>query len=434
MLTLVFLKTPGTQTTTTTNPIDLSSVTCVITNTQMDLGACIYGYAMPLAFVGVLLSLALVGICYVIGEVIRLEGFKGWYKTELWETIKSVLLILSIFFIIATIGTVATNLAGTYQQTGTCSFTVNTNAQERFETSLQGLYQTTFCDYIQPEMYQSTAAFTNLLWYTEGFDLLRSITINSSVNYGTPLTPLTFGIVDIQIGFGGSYPILRTDMIATIDLLAWSIVFQTMNYVINPMAALFTVLYTEFPFIVEAGLAIFIPLGMVMRAIPFLRPIGGTLIALGIGIAVVYPAMLLVFNLPVSNYLYATLGLPVLSQQTSSANTLTASQTQPQSCSASNSNSANSNCIPGQASTLLNFVTPFFSRLFTAAYSFWIGFYTPLLSVYPTMNFLVNIELNPIIQFLLNVFDIIFFVVITTDIAKLLGGSLSFSIGQIRLV
>jgi hypothetical protein len=429
-LTLVFLRVPSSQTTTpqttgTTSTVDLSNVNCVITNSKMDLGTCIYGYAMPLAFIGVLLSLVLVGVCFVIGEVIRLEGFKGWYKTELWETIKSVILILSIFFIIATIGTVATNLAGSYQQTGSCNFTVNTNAQERFETSLQGLYQTVFCSYIQPEMNQATMAFTNLLWYTEGLDILKSITVTSSVTFGTPQIPVLPGVtIDISMTNGGTYPILKTDLLNTIDLLAYSVVYQTMNYVINPIATLFTVLYTEFPFIIEAGLAIFIPLGMIMRAIPFLRPLGATLIALGLGIAVVYPSILLLFNLPVSNYMYATLGLPVLSQQV----------TQP----ANQIQQIPAN-VPSQISSILNTVTTssafsWLKTLLTTQASLSIGLFTPLVSYYPSINFLLTTELNPLVQLLLNVFDIIIFVVITSDIAKLLGGSLSFGIGQIRLV
>ena len=39
-----------------------------------------------------------------------------------------------------------------------------------------------------------------------------------------------------------------------------------------------------------------------LRSIPFLRGIGGTMIAIAIGMSIIYPAMLIMVNLPITDY------------------------------------------------------------------------------------------------------------------------------------
>jgi hypothetical protein len=409
--------------------VDLTQMNCVIVlgsqSNPMSFSQCIAN-TMPLAFIGIALSFALVGISYVIGDVIRLDGFTGWYKNELWETIKTIAIVLSIFSIIMLLGVIATNLAGN-PQGPSCSFTV-TSAQSALESSLSGLYQSVFCGYIYPELNLTTSAYSNMILFADGFELLKDMTFTTSLSLGVNgilIIPETGTTLGIQETSGGTFNIFQSSVLATIGLLTYSLISQLINLVLVPMAALFATLYTEFPFIVEVGLAVFIPLGIILRALPFLRPIGATLIALGIGVAIVYPAILLLFNLPLSNYLSATLGLPLTTQTGIQGTYTPVCNTQ---------NGQTQGCNIGGFQNLLDTVMGFTSTVLTRLESFSIGLITPLSSLYPSFNFAMQTELNSIIQFLLNIFDIIMFVVITSDIARLMGGSITFGIGQLKLV
>ena len=67
---------------------------CII-GTATDLGSCIAD-SIPIAGVGILLSLSFVAIAFMLGEVLKFEGLSNWYKTELWETTKSMLIVAVI--------------------------------------------------------------------------------------------------------------------------------------------------------------------------------------------------------------------------------------------------------------------------------------------------------------------------------------------------
>ena len=72
------------------------------------------------------------------------------------------------------------------------------------------------------------------------------------------------------------------------------------------LGALYYLLYV----IANIGLAVLLPLGIIFRAIPFLRGIGGTLIALGIGASIIFPVMLLAVNNTITSYFVPTLQAP----------------------------------------------------------------------------------------------------------------------------
>jgi len=53
--------------------------------------------AIGLAVIGILVSFAAIAGAYLIGEVFEMGGLKGWYKTEIWEVTKTILLVAIIF-------------------------------------------------------------------------------------------------------------------------------------------------------------------------------------------------------------------------------------------------------------------------------------------------------------------------------------------------
>ena len=79
--------------------------------TGLNLANCINS-AVPYVFIALLVSFTIVAIAYLIGEVLAIQSFKGWYKSELWEAVKSLVIVAVIFSAIVIAGSIATLLPG----------------------------------------------------------------------------------------------------------------------------------------------------------------------------------------------------------------------------------------------------------------------------------------------------------------------------------
>lgn len=77
-----------------------SSFYCSITGTTTDLGSCIMG-AVPISLIGIALSFAIVGLAYMLGNVLRINSLRNWYMNELKETAKSIIIVMSVFSVLA---------------------------------------------------------------------------------------------------------------------------------------------------------------------------------------------------------------------------------------------------------------------------------------------------------------------------------------------
>src|ERR1700733_3920180 len=86
-----FLSIPSAQAATS-----VTNIQCVITNSTTTIGNCIAA-AIPLALLGLGLSLMMVGVVYMMGEVFQYDRLKRFYQNELWETIKSALIVVLVF-------------------------------------------------------------------------------------------------------------------------------------------------------------------------------------------------------------------------------------------------------------------------------------------------------------------------------------------------
>jgi hypothetical protein len=181
------------------------------------------------------------------------------------------------------------------------------------------------------------------------------------------------------------------------------------------------VLYTQQAllfYIIEIGLGVLLPIGIILRAIPFLRPLGGTFIALGIGAAIVYPSLLLMVNMPITSYI-----APM---------------------NAGNPSALQPPCPQGLTNVeckALGFATSYTTNLFNNHGQFVLeteGFYEGIDSIntiYPAFNTVLSQSfINLALQFILFIFDLIAGVVITQDIAKVMGGKVSFGVGRLKLV
>jgi hypothetical protein len=370
------------------------------------------GSALALAIMGLMISFALVGITYMIGEVVGVDGFKGWYKSELSESVKSTLLVVIIFVGIFIAGGVALALAGS----GTSSASGQTPAL----SGLSGLYTSVNSTYISSEAGVMTSSFSNMQSFLDGVGLANSTEINFWVPIPVFVIPIT-GTV-ITAGTGAVILPITNNVLGDPSK---GFINSILTLVIIPMTLLFEVLYYMFGTIIGVGLGLLIPTGIVLRAIPFLRPMGGTLIAMGIGIAIIFPIVLLTVNLPVTNYISGSLFTSMQGSGTSSTTYTIASAIVPGGGIISTFISAAiAIAFPGSSGGT---GSALFSQPLIAGFA---GMFT---GVYTGLNFVTYWLFNPLLQFLLIVADVIIVYTLSNNIARLLGGSITLGLGKFKL-
>lgn len=204
-----------------------------------------------------------------------------------------------------------------------------------------------------------------------------------SFTLGTKFNPYKNTMILNDIANSKTYENILNDIITLIILPTYTII--GMEYYLLPM-------------FVFTGLAFLIPLGIIFRAMPFLRGIGGTLFAIGIGIAVVLPAIMLLVNLPVTNLITPYLGTP-------------ASQT-----SQSPIFGINPASVPG----------------FSGGQGIWDGF-ASFGTIYPALNGIVSMSSFAVVQFMLFVLDLMITFPIIEAIAKSLGGTINVGFGRFKI-
>ena len=355
--------------------------------------------SLGLASLAILFSLTLVALAYMLGEVLRIESLKKWYRGELWETAKSAIIVISVFAILVIASGIADALAGQ-----PASFTLSGNAvtaSNQITTNFLGLSNTAGT-YIQNENDWAGTAFDGLFGLTYGVDLLKSFSFSLYV----PI-PLPIPIPDVFFGFmfGSNANLYTSSVMDTTAKGTSSFIGDYISFILLPLLIIFSMQYQYFSTIIFIGLSLFLPLGIILRAVPILRPLGGTFIAIGIGLALVYPALLVALNTPVTNFVDS-----IFSLQASPA----------------------APSLPG----VLGIFTFVFKYVYIPAGSFLTGFgwgLSSLQSVFGPLNYVSYTLIDVLTQFLLLIFDLVLGLVITGDIAKLLGGRLPTGIGKFKI-
>ena len=187
------------------------------------------------------------------------------------------------------------------------------------------------------------------------------------------------------------------------------------------------------------GLGIFIPIGIIMRAFPFVRGIGGTLIAIGIGISIIYPVLLLALNLPVTNYIFSITSAARPGSTSSCPFSASGLACKLWSGLAQIMNTVSGYMTGTTGIMALSFGTNAASSLAgataLAGQGFWTGVpgcraYGNGSGIFPALNFVIDHSLDQIVQFILFVLDIIIAYAMVGGIAQILGGKLTLGIGK----
>lgn len=396
---------------------------CALTNKTTDFSSCVAA-SIPLAMIGVLLSLTIVAVAYMLGNVLSIQGLRNWYQNELKEAAKSIIIVTVIFSVVAIVGSVA---AIYFSSAATVS-----SSPQSITSSLSGLYTAvvgndiTGTGYLGSQIQRTTDLFDSLFGFYDGLGLAESLSISVYL-------PIDFyGLVFFGQGVEGT-PVYTTTMVCTPPYTTAPCTSITTNagQIVTTMLIALLLQRDVLLYIIEAGLGILIPVGVVLRALPFLRPLGGTFIGLGIGVALVYPSLLLFLNASVTNYMVP----PPPTGQNLQCQSLALASTVGAPNQLFNDYISYAVC---QATKSFGLV-PMLSKAGAATYGFYAGISDSLLSMdsmYPILNFILSPQfIDILLQFLLFIFDIIIGITITNDIISALGGfKPQLGIGKIKLV
>ncbi|MEM0154730.1 MAG: hypothetical protein QW814_02760 [Methanothrix sp.] len=402
-----------------------TNITCALTGQSVPIsqaGVCIES-AIPLAIIGLLVSFSMVAIAFMFGNVFNLPSLKNWYKGELWETTKTIILIALIFAVLIILGALALGLTGSSIPVsyipGSQSGITNAVGE-----NLNALYSSVLLSYVNPGMSMTNESFYGLEGLATGTGDLKKTSINEWIPIPIPFVG--------SIQFGSSSVLLASSVIESdTSLPTFSFIKDIITVVLIPVYIVFSVLSVDFYSIVIAGLTLFIPIGIVFRAFPFLRGLGGSFIAIGIAIALVFPALLVMFNLPIQNFI-----LPLIFD--SSVNyapvqycTYTFNFFEDIACGpaklaygvASGSLIGAQTLNPTYTSAFNNGQDSALATLFNSNGG----------SIYPSINFINFYTYGVLLQLILFIFDIVITVVVAGALAQMLGGKLSLGVGKFKI-
>ncbi|MEM0200869.1 MAG: hypothetical protein QXD23_00490 [Candidatus Micrarchaeaceae archaeon] len=364
--------------------------------------------AISLSLLGILVSFFFIAIIYIINKVFPEARLGSFITNEYREIVKTILIIVIIYGALSFFSGVAVSLTGA--------------SIGSFSTNLGNLLYNSEV-YLCNTNNVLTSGAGNLIDVALADGLLKSLVITWG---GLPIPPVPLP------GIGAFLPVVKsgvefnlltnnifqTDFVSGAQFVT-SVMNDIFNNVIFPAVNLITVQISILPLFEIIGLWVLIPLGIVFRALPFIRGIGGTLIAFGIGIALIWPATLVLFNAPVSNFFYSYLSIQGETPVSTCASLGLISSI----CSGLSEYSYFSPSI-ALINSGVSSIEPFSLAV------------SSLFSIYPGLNYILQNSLYIILQvFILFIFDLIIVYTITENIAKTLGGSLNLSLtNKLKLV
>lgn len=363
---------------------------------------------LPLNLIGVsllalLVSIDVVAIGYIIGRIIPSSGVKNWISDEFLEIAKSAMLIVGIFALLTFMGNIASLLAPPLPTAGVGSaFTAS--GYNTYSSNIYGLAYGS-CAYLgnlQNNLYDT---YGYLLGISAGLGFLESLSFG--LYAPLPIPPLPWP-PPAWLESGFSYNPYANQMFegkVTTDTYE-SVVNDVLNMVAFPISLIIIMQENLIIPLIVLGLTVLIPLGLVLRALPFVRGIGGTMIAIGIGVSIVYPTLLVFLNWPVTN------ALSFGSYQTT--------------------HQANCGSDPITCLTVGNLNAA--GGLDASAIGDSIGGAFVDFQAFPVVNGILFYSFFLLLQFMLFVADIAIAFPLVDSIARTLGGSISVSLaGKLRL-
>ena len=362
-------------------------------------------YVIGIVLIATVLSIMVVAITYMVGKFFPSTGILGWVNQEYWEITKSILIVVIIFALLTLLSNVAVSITNTpvtaYSKTNS------------YLNNMNGLLYGSETYLLTVDSY-TASGWCVLGSVNFGVALLNSLKIEYYVPIPIPiiLTGLKFGTV--------FSPLVTPTLLAGTDITVGqtqSIMVDIITLLYYPLSMAVLILIEALPILVWIGLGFFIPFGLVFRAFPLIRGIGGTFIATGIALSLLLPIVLVVFNYPVTQVTQSILPIQTIT---------------PSSSCNFGSTLINYACkafvfvINGENAYVGNGVRVLYSIGW--GFSAFNGLYTILNALTPYMIFMM-------VQDILFILDVIIVVAIADSIAKALGGGIKLSLGgKLKLI
>lgn len=398
------------------------------------IGACLND-TLPYVAIGLLLSFQVVAIAYLLGEVLNMAPLKGWYINELWESGKSVALVGVIFGVMMLAGAASSYINGNYSFSGaTGSLCGSTVATTSTTANLSDIYVTA-CNYLSQESLVANASYFNLLGVVMANSYLQSIKVTNfyvplvdQIPLFVPLPPFPiFG----SINFASGFQFFQSQTFQYSG--GGGILGDTLNYLVFPMLLVTNLQYYLLFTLMSIGLGLFLPIGLILRAIPFLRPLGAMFIAVAIGVSLIYPMTLVLFNYPMTTYFeptYSSLQGSIGGGQAACTATISAILA----CTMLAPVLAITSVTQGIFTALMGTANPLVASAFNSGFNTGINTFYPTGTLMPALSSLYAFTVLPLlIQFVLFVVDLITIVAITSNVASALGGKLTLGVGKMKL-
>ncbi len=354
------------------------------------------GATIALTLIALLVGFDVVVLGFLFSKMVPSAGIGNWLKNEYYELAKSAILIVAIYSaitIVSGIGLVLAynpnNVASTPPTGSIANVGGLIDESEYYLCTVQGNLGAAW-------------DFVGQISFALGF--VQDMKVGLSPGF-----PLIWDIGGFQSGFAANP--YHTFMLESGNLIIQhfeSTIFDFLQFVLFPVSTMIVGFEPLIPYLVWVGLSIMIPTGLIFRAFPFVRGVGGTLIAIGIATSVIFPAVLILLDQPI-----AAQAQSIMPPYTPSPPS--------QQCSGS--------WICNVFSFFLNM--PQFKLLESFGLQ---GFtYYSLAAfqgIYPFFNGIMQSGFYIIVQLLLLAADIIIIYQLTDSIAKMLGGTIRLSLGN----
>lgn len=332
--------------------------------------------AISISLLALTVSIDVVAIGFVLSKLFPQVGIGDWLRDEYWEIAKSAMLIVSIFMVITLITNVSTLLvpiSGAACPSSPSSQTANTVYALPNEA----------CAYLSGVDTYLGSTYDYMLGLSSSLGALKSLEVSAFVPIPTP-------VVGFQTGF-----ILKPYQNSMLEGSAsgqfQSILNDAITLVAFPVSLITDIQLSALPFLFVLGISILIPLGLVMRALPFIRGIGGALVAVGLAVSVIYPSILVLLNYPVTLMLQSSIFTP------------------------------QATCTAGIFCGIISTVLSYFPFATDAVAS--------LNSILPALNSILNFNSYLTLQLVLFILDLGIGYSLANSIAHMLGGEIRLSIG-----
>ena len=358
---------------------------CSLPSSSLTLSASPLFSVLALAF---MLSFLVIAIGVIVNKAVPGTKLGEWLKNEYWEMAKSAILIAGAISILVFAGNISLLLIG---QQATGSYTMS--GLNQILNTLSSSSGQALC-----KIYTNITNFGSSeggfpespLGIATGLATWKTI----NVGYWLPIPIPGVG----AFTFGSTFQVYNNPMLESVASRQYeSIVNDIINFLYFPVSSLVAFMYILMPLIVYIGIMIFVPLGIIFRAFPFLRPVGGTLFAFGVGLSIVFPLLIILINEPLTTILYSML---------------------------SYSTTAGSGVLGGILNVLVNALLATISP----EYNF-ISALPLTISIYPALNIYAPYFMFLFAEFVFFLIDLMIWYPLVDSIAKSLGGTIRLELG-----